>query len=79
MIKNKYNRFIYYIQIDEETFLNKNFKRFTAERDIITEQSVSVIQIQNDTAEYSEEIIVIKAHYIYITVRLSDNLWSEIV
>ena len=74
MIKNRYNRFIHYIQTNKETFLNKDFKRLTAERDIITEQLVSVIQTQNDTAEHSEEVIVIKAYYIYIAVRLSNNL-----
>jgi hypothetical protein len=79
LIDIRYDARIRYFRTDRETSLGSKFKELTAAKDIITERSAPAILAQNDAAERSERVIVMRARCIRIAARLSSNLWPKIV
>ena len=79
VIENKYNRKPEFIRIDNKRTLDKTFKILLIEKNIIYKSSAPYTSAQNKYLKRIDRIIAIKARVIRIQIKLSLNLWPEII
>jgi hypothetical protein len=79
MIKTRYDKKVQFFRINGERSLRNKFNSLVTMKGIITERSALATPTQNETAERSRGVIVIKTRCLRIVSSLPASLWSEIV